>query len=160
MRRAAVLVGLGALGFGTWRLATIGPAAEVTGALLWLAAVLVLHDAVLAPAVAALGRPLGLLRGRGARWAVAVPVVGAGAYVAAVLTLVALPALLSPGVADNASVLPRDAGRGLLVALALVALVTVAVAAGTAAVAVSRAEAVRTPRELPREPPRERPRER
>jgi len=104
----------------------------------WLAAVLVVHDAVLAPLGALAGRLLGRTARRGARLASAVPVVGAGVAVAVVLVLLAVPALLSPGVPGNATALPRDYGRGLALLLALDMVLVAVTATGRALLAGRR----------------------
>jgi hypothetical protein len=116
VRVAAVVAGVGALGFGLFRLGSVGAPAFTV--LLWLAAVLVLHDGVVAPLAVGVGSGLARLGRRGPRWAAAMPVLGVGVAVGAVLTLLALPALLSPGVPGNPTVLPRGYPGGLAVLLA------------------------------------------
>ena len=123
---ASVVLGLGVLAFGGWLLLTGGSA--TVPSVPWLAGSLVLHDAVLAPVAAVVGsalvRPLpGAVR----------RVVAAGLFVAVSLALVALPALLAPGVGDNPSAVPRDYPRGLAVALAAVAGATLLVLMSTVA---------------------------
>jgi len=140
-RGLVVAVGLASLGFGLWQLGSVG--APVGTVLLWLAAVLVVHDGVVAPLAAGTGALAARLAGRGPRWAAAVPVVGVGLAVGAVLALVAVPALLSPGVPGNPTVLPRAYLGGLAVLLVVDAAVTAAVATvrAVAATAVARRSA-------------------
>jgi hypothetical protein len=90
---------------------------DLTGVLVWLGGAVVLHDALIAPLVLLAG--LVLVRG-GVRG----PVRGALVVVGA-LTVVALPVLLRPGRRANASVLPLDYPRNWLIAMAVVATVTV-----------------------------------
>ena len=117
-RVPVLLAGLGALGWGTWLLLTGGRATAPAGALTWLAGALLGHDAVLAPLSVAAGWAMLRLTARlpGA----ARRVVAGGLFVAACLVLVALPALLAPGI-DNATATPRDYGRGLVTLLLVVA---------------------------------------
>ncbi|WP_369213703.1 hypothetical protein [Streptomyces flavofungini] len=111
---------------------------DVTGVLLWLGGALVLHDAVIAPAVLLVG--LVLVRGR-----VRGPV-RAALLVAGALTVVALPVLLRPGRTAHPSVLPLDYPRNWLIALT-------AVAAVTALWMAARAYFRRRPLEGPSRPP-------
>jgi len=120
--RAPVLVtGVLVLGYGTLLVLSGGPAAPPTAVGVWLAGSLVGHDLLLAPltlVVAAL--VVRTLRGVQRR------VVATGLLVAACLVLVALPALLTPGVPDNPTTTPRNYGVGLAVLLAADAAVTAA----------------------------------
>ena len=85
-------LGLAALAFGAQQLLTGGNSTRITSSIPWLAGVLVVHDAVLAPLAAIVGWLLvRLLRRLATR---AVPVIAAALFSAAVLTLVALPPLL------------------------------------------------------------------
>jgi hypothetical protein len=85
-------LGLAALTFGAQQLLTGGNSTRITSSIPWLAGTLVLHDAVLAPLAAVIGWALvRLLRERAPR---AVPVIATALFVAAVLTLLALPSLL------------------------------------------------------------------
>lgn len=126
-RRLVAAAGLGALAFGLEQLLTVGPAGQVVNALVWLVAVLIVHDGLLGPLAAVTGRLLTRLGRRGAGWGAAVPVVGVGLWIGVALTLLALPTLLSPGVADNATVLPRGYGAGLATLLAVDAAVTASI---------------------------------
>ncbi|MFZ3468784.1 hypothetical protein ACODT3_33240 [Streptomyces sp. 4.24] len=87
---------------------------------LWLAGAVVLHDGFVAPlviAIAALSAALGLrLRG----------LPRAALIVAGSLTAVVLPALLRPGGPANPTVLPLDYLRNWLLALAAIAVFTLA----------------------------------
>ncbi|MGW3149654.1 hypothetical protein ACWDG1_34320 [Streptomyces sp. NPDC001177] len=89
---------------------------DLTDVLVWLGGAIVLHDALIAPFVLLVG--LVLVRG-GARGPVRGALLAAGA-----LTVVALPVLLRPGPRANASVLPLDDPRNLVIALVVVATVT------------------------------------
>ncbi|MFF3981589.1 hypothetical protein ACWGNF_16695 [Streptomyces sp. NPDC055808] len=85
--------------------------------LIWLAGAVVLHDGVIAPLVLAAGLLLGGLKKRGLL---------RGALLSmGCLTLIALPLLLRPLPTANSSVLPLNYVRGLLVSLAVVAVVAV-----------------------------------
>ena len=136
LRVALGVVGCAVIGFGLWELVVVSPrATHPVAAIGWLAAGLVVHDAVLAPLAVVVGLLVSrLLRGSSAR------VVGAGLFVAACVVAVGVPALLTPGVAGNPSATPRDYRGGLLVALAVVALVT-----GTWAVLARRSSDRGTP---------------
>ena len=125
-RRAAVVaVGLGSLAFGLVQLGSAG--APVLAVLLWPAAVLVVHDGVVAPVAVGVGAGLVRLGRRGPRWAAAVPVLGVGLAVGVVLSLLAAPALLAPRVPGHPTVLPREYAAGLAVLLALDVAATAAV---------------------------------
>ncbi|GGS98134.1 hypothetical protein GCM10010222_44800 [Streptomyces tanashiensis] len=86
----------------------------------WLAGGALVHDGLIAPlvfAIAALAVAAGLrLRG----------VPRAALIVAGSLTVIALPPLLRPGGVANATVLPLDYARNWLLAMAAVAVITVA----------------------------------
>lgn len=83
----------------------------------WMAGAVLIHDGLLVPVVLGLGALLPPRLRRTSR---------AGLITAACLTAVALPVLLRPGRPANASVLPLDYGRNLLIALAAVAAISVA----------------------------------
>ncbi|GAB7102457.1 hypothetical protein JCM4814A_07710 [Streptomyces phaeofaciens JCM 4814] len=89
---------------------------DLTDVVVWLGGAVVLHDALIAPAVLLAG--LVLVRG-GLRGPVRAALIVAGS-----LTVVALPVLLRPGPRANSSVLPLDYPRNWLIALAAVAAVT------------------------------------
>ena len=90
------------------------------GALIFLVAVLVLHDGLLLP----LSIGAGFLIGRIVPSPLRTPVRVAG-VIGLALTVVALPLVLGRGrVADNPSILPLDYGRGLLIAYGIIAVTT------------------------------------
>jgi hypothetical protein len=125
----AALAGLGFLGFGVARLLTGGRSTDLPSAVVWLAAVLLGHDAVLAPLALAAGWALTrVARGRRA----VARVVAGGLLTATCLVLLALPPLFTPGVAGNPTATPRNYPAGLAVALAA-ALAVTATAAGMVA---------------------------
>jgi hypothetical protein len=148
-RLPLLAAGLAALGYGAWLLVTGGRATAPVGTVMWAGAALVVHDAVLAPlAVAAAWLLTRVLSG--APRAVS-RVIGVGALVGVSLVLVALPALLSPGI-DNPTATPRDYGRGLLLLLAVD--VAAVAAAGGFVVALRTVSARRTGgRRPPSDPP-------
>jgi hypothetical protein len=111
-----LVAGLAALAFGAQQLLTGGRATALTSSIPWLVAVLVVHDAVVAPVAVGVGLLLRSALGPTAGWAA--PVVAGGLAVAAVLTLVAAAAIAAPGVPGNPTSLPRDYGWGLLLVLA------------------------------------------
>jgi hypothetical protein len=120
LRALAVVIGCAGIGFGLWELVVVSPrATRPVAAISWLAAGLVVHDAVLAP----LAVVVGLVVSRALKGAVA-RVVGVGLFVAICIIVVAVPALLTPGVPGNPSATPRDYLGGLTVALVVVAVVT------------------------------------
>ncbi|MFF7048105.1 hypothetical protein ACFY94_06980 [Streptomyces griseorubiginosus] len=119
LRVAVGAAGVALMGVGAFLLREAG---DVPNVLVWLAGAVALHDAVVAPVVLLAG--LLLVRG-GVRG----PVRG-GLLVAGALTVVALPVLLRPGRTANPSVLPLDYPRNWLIALGLVAAVTVLWAVG------------------------------
>lgn len=124
-RVPVAVTGLAALGFGTLQLVSgAGQFARLWSAVVWSAGALIVHDAVLAPLALAVGWALTrLLRACGPR-----RVAAGGLLVAGCLVLVALPALLAPGVAGNPTATPRDYLGGLVRLLALTAAGTVVLA--------------------------------
>jgi len=128
-RVPVALAGLGFLGFGVTQLLTGGRSTDVPSAVVWLAAVLLGHDAVLAPLALAAGWVLA--RGTHGRREVA-RVVAGGLLTATCLVLLALPPLFTPGVAGNPTATPRSYTAGLALAVAA-ALAVTATAAGTVA---------------------------
>jgi hypothetical protein len=82
----------------------------------WLLGAVLLHDGVLVPATLAAGALLPPRLRRATRGTL---------IIAACLTAVALPTLLRPGRPTNASVLPLDYGRNLVIALGTVAVLAV-----------------------------------
>ena len=131
MRRVLILTGAAVMLYAAGG-AVAGLGGKVTGVLIFLVVVLVAHDAVWMPLVLLAGRLLGRRRGDRAgaeryRGPVRVAVV-----VAAALTVATLPLVLGRGrSAGNPSALPLDYPRNL-------ALVLLAVAAGTGIVLLSR----------------------
>ena len=94
------------------------------GALVFLVAVLVLHDGLLLP----LSIGAGFLIGRIIPARLRTPV-RAAAVISLALTVVALPLVLGRGrVADNPSILPLDYGRGLLIAYGIIWVTTAVLA--------------------------------
>lgn len=120
-RLPVLVAGLIVLGYGTLLLLSGGSAAPTTAVGVWLAGSLVGHDLLLAPLTLVVGA-LAVRRLRGRERGV----VAAGLLVAACLVLVALPALLTPGVPDNPTATPRNYGAGLTVLLAADAAITAA----------------------------------
>lgn len=120
LRRALVGAGVVVMAYGL-----VGAVITVTnpvGQLLFLAAVLLLHDGLLMPIALAVGTLVGRFVPAGLR-----AVVAAAVYVSGVLVVVALPFVLGFGrTADEPSALPLNYARGLLVALAAVWLAALA----------------------------------
>ncbi|AGL16901.1 hypothetical protein [Actinoplanes sp. N902-109] len=113
-----LLIGAGVLTMGYAVAGALGDPDVKAGVLLFLVVVLVLHDAVFLPLVAATGA---LVR----RWCPAWlrPYVMGALIIDAAVTVVGLPMLISAARgSDNASLLPRDYGAGLLGIYALTAL--------------------------------------
>jgi hypothetical protein len=124
----AALIAMGAVVMGYAVLGALtDPDLKPSGVAVFLAAVLVAHDAVLLPVTIAVGALLARLT---PRWAQ--PGVRVAAIVSLAVTVVALPLVLGFGrSADNPSILPLAYGRGLLLILTLIwstALVSVALA--------------------------------
>jgi hypothetical protein len=117
MRRAARVVlgalGVALMGYGGYVLLTSRRIPDPWGPVQWLVAVVVVHDALLAPLVVLIGL---LTRVRGV-WR-------AGLVVAGCLTAVALPVLIRPGRPRNPSVVPLDYPRNWLIAVGCVAVLT------------------------------------
>jgi hypothetical protein len=115
-----VLIAAGALGMAyALAGALTDPAVKPFGVLIFLAGVLIAHDAILLPLVIAVGAVAG-------RWParIATPV-RVALVVSLSVTVVALPLVLGYGrAADNPSLLPRHYGAGLLEILAVVWVVT------------------------------------
>jgi hypothetical protein len=122
-RYAATTAGVVAIGFGAWQLLSGGISTRPSSSLLWLAGSLLVHDGVFAPLVVLAGWALTRLLPGAARRLTAAALLVAGS-----LAIVAVPPLLAPGVRDNPTTTPRDYGRGLLAALVVTAVVTLAVA--------------------------------
>ena len=115
MRRALIVVGALVMAYAILGAVT-DPEVRLIGVLVFLAAVLVAHDAVLLPAVLAAGALIRrFVPARAHR------PVRAAAVASLAVTVVALPLVLGFGrVAGNPSVLPRLYGAGLLLVLALI----------------------------------------
>jgi hypothetical protein len=112
-------VGVAAMLWAAWLTLTGGAATNPTRVALWLIGGLVVHDAVLAPALVAFGWVVARLL---PPWAQAP--VQAGGLVAAVVTLASVPLLLGFGRRpDNPSANPLDYPRNLLIVLTVVAVV-------------------------------------
>jgi hypothetical protein len=106
----AAFIGYAALG------ALFDPDVKVIGVLIFLVAVLVLHDGVLLPLYIGIGAIVGRVVPATIRTPVRI-----GLVLSLAVTLVALPAVLGFGrSADNPSILPLHYGRGLLVILGLI----------------------------------------
>ena len=126
MRAGLIAVGAVMMGYAVLGAAT-DPDLKPGGVVLFLAAVLVAHDAVLLPVTIAAGALLGRFA---PRWAQ--PGVRAAAIVSLAVGVVALPLVLGYGrSADNPSILPLAYGNGLLLILGVIwtaALVSMALA--------------------------------
>jgi hypothetical protein len=120
---AATAVGWAVMTFGVWTLLQRSGSTRPPAFAAWFVGLALAHDLVLAPILAGLAVALGPRIPPRLR----VPVV-AGLVVSGALVLVSLPPLLGERVADDPSVLPRDYGVGLLVALAVTWVTVVAVA--------------------------------
>ena len=126
MRAALIALGAVVMGYAILGAAT-DPGLKPGGVVLFLAAVLVGHDAVLLPVTIAVGALLGRFVPSWTR-----PSIRAAAIVSLAVGVVALPLVLGYGrSADNPSVLPLAYGRGLtffLVAVWAAALISAVVA--------------------------------
>jgi len=127
-RGALIGVGIALLLTGAVFEVTVAKPTQVPGIVLWLAAAVVLHDAVLSP-LALVGNRV--LRRAGRRLPGSVlAVVQVAVVIAAVLLLVALPTIHAKALGPrNPSVLPGDYGPALLLLLGGLVVVTVAVCA-------------------------------
>ena len=115
MRAALIAVGAVVMGYAVLGAVT-DPDLQPGGVLLFLAAVLVAHDAVLLPATIAAGALIGRFAPRRSR-----PSIRAAAIVSLAVGVVSVPLVLGYGrSADNPSVLPLAYGRGLLLLLVVV----------------------------------------
>ncbi|MER7558252.1 hypothetical protein ABTZ46_15000 [Nocardioides sp. NPDC126508] len=126
MRGGLIAVGTVGMAYGAWLLLSRQDLGQIVEVVLWLAAAVVVHDGILAPAVLALGWLGGRLLPRAvARGAVTVLVL-LGPTV-----LVAIPVLGRFGAkADNPTLLDRDYTLGLLGFAVLCVCAGVAVALG------------------------------
>jgi hypothetical protein len=125
----AVAAGGLVMAFGGWGLVRHAEATMPAAWARWLAAALLVHDLLVAPALLAAGWLVGRLPGR---WRAPVR---AALVVSATVVLVTLPAFLGDGRATqpgNASLLPNHYGRSLVLVLAPVwVLAVLAAARGT-----------------------------
>jgi hypothetical protein len=113
VRAALIAVGAVVMGYAVLGAAT-DPDLKPGGVVLFLAAVLVAHDAVLVPLTIAVGALVGRFA---PPWSQ--PSIRAAAIVSLAVSVVALPLVLGHGrSADNPSILPLAYGRGLLLVLA------------------------------------------
>lgn len=116
VRIALVAAGVAAMAYAVAGALT-DPDADPLGMLVFLAAVLVAHDAVWMPVLLLIGAALTRIPSRRHRAAVQ-----AVALIAAVLVILALPLVLAVGRApDNPSIQPLPYGRNLALVLLLVA---------------------------------------
>jgi hypothetical protein len=127
----AVAAGGLAMAFGAWGLLGHAEATRPAAWARWLAATLLVHDLLVAPALLAAGWLVGRLPGG---WRAPVR---AGLLVSATVLLVTLPAFLGDGrqtQPGNASLLPNHYGRSLALVLGLVWAVAILAAAAPSAV--------------------------
>jgi hypothetical protein len=123
MRWAAYALGAAAISYGLYGIASQADKTHPFGWLLWLGGAVLVHDALLAPVVLAVGALTGLLKEP-----FRTPL-RTGLALAAVTTLATLPTVLTFGRRpDNPSILPLDYPRGLLIVLAFIAAATLIVA--------------------------------
>lgn len=126
VRGGFILLGTVGMAYGAWLLLSRQDLGQVVEVMIWLAAAVVIHDGILAPAVLALGWLGGRLLPRAvARGAVTV------LMLLGPVTLVAIPVLGRFGAKpDNPTLLDRDYVQGLLVFAILCVCAGVAVALG------------------------------
>lgn len=115
-------VGVGAMAWAAWLVLTGGAATDPVAVAIWLVGGLVVHDAVLAPLVLALGWVAARVLPPWLRAPVQL-----GALVGGVVALASVPLLLGKGRRpDNPSANPLDYSRNLLIVLTAIALVCAA----------------------------------
>ena len=128
-RVALVVVGGGLALYGGFLLFTEQRLDQVLAVVIWLAGAIVLHDAILAPASAAVGGGLRRAGGRMPRGAATL--IGAGLAIGAVVTILVVPLLIAQARGPrNPTVLAGEYALALAVAWLAIA---VLVAAGVAA---------------------------
>jgi len=119
LRTLLILAGVAGLGYAALGLLT-DPDVKLAGVLIFLVAVLAVHDGLWMPAVLGVGALIDRFVPARRRRPVRV-----GLLVAAAVAVVGLPMALSPGrPADNPSVLPLHYGRNLALVLGVLVLVT------------------------------------
>ncbi|HSD49218.1 MAG TPA: hypothetical protein VLE71_05240 [Actinomycetota bacterium] len=111
----ATAVGWTLIAFGLWTVLRRSGATKPANFAAWFVGVALVHDLVLAPVIAGIAVVLGPRIPARLR-----TVVTGGLVVSGALVLVSLPPILGDRPPDNPSLLPRDYGVGLLVALVAV----------------------------------------
>ncbi|WP_134360982.1 hypothetical protein [Cryobacterium sp. TMT1-3] len=126
-----VLVGIGVLllAWGAFVLFDSVRLTRIPGVALWIAAAIVLHDAILAPIVFALGLALRRVGRRATGMVIAI--VQGGIVVGSLVSLVAVPLIVAENFAPaNPTVLPLNYGLSLGIFWIVLALVTAALSVG------------------------------
>ncbi|NEM90758.1 hypothetical protein [Galbitalea soli] len=136
-RLALVLLGLALLATGALALVAGVAPKHWPGILAWFAGAIVVHDALIAPAVFLVTL---LLRRVGARLPAAVVAIVQGALViGGIVSLVVVPEIIKRSIGTlSSSILPLDYGVNLAVFLGVLAAVTAIVAVGYARLFASR----------------------
>ncbi|WP_088320041.1 hypothetical protein [Kineosporia sp. R_H_3] len=119
LRPAAGALGVGLAGYGAWLVLSGGRATDVLSVVTFVVLPIVVHDALLAPAVVAAGWLAARFVPAAARAPLAVALVVAGSIVLVAAPLVAVQ-VLGRRPADNPSVAPLDYATNLAALLALV----------------------------------------
>ncbi len=132
-RAAAVLAGCVVMAYGAWGLFLSHAVPHTANLLAWLAASVLGHDGVIAPAVFALcWAGTRLLPPWAKPWAAGALLAGGTVF------LVGLATVLAQGRDSNPTVLPLDYGRNILVVLLAVIAAAAAAAGGTSAMRAAR----------------------
>lgn len=121
-----VLVGGGVLllAWGAFVMFDLVRLTRIPGLALWIAAAIVLHDAILAPIVFALG--IGLRRAGRRVSGTVIAIVQGGIVVGSIVSLIAVPTIVAKNFAPaNATVLPLDYGLNLGIFWLVLAALTV-----------------------------------